>query len=855
MFDDSQGFLTRAFLRREWALEYKAWQGSDEEARLLARLNAWAARPALKERASEGAFVQTFFVEAWGYRLGGRDGAAGFTAWPGYPVAAAGAGGATGEADLALGWFGEGVAATPQVLCEFKDVRSGLDAPQNRKGNTRSPVKQCIDYVAGARRGLFGNEPVLPWWGLVSDMNEFRLYWWDRAPKSYLRFVIRSAHPLLEPDLTADTEEARFDRFVFARLFAPDPLLSRGGQPALLRLIQKQGAREKTLEGEFYADYRTVRERLFNILRTHNPTYTGTPGQLLRLAQKILDRFIFAFYCEDMGERMLFPPRFIADLLKRRSREELYDEGGDEIWRTLRRLFQVMDGGGRMGQVDLRAFNGGLFRPDPEIDALDIPNHFFCAASQGVNDATIAARRDTLLHLCASYNYAARGDARESISLYTLGRIFEQSITELEIQEARLEGRLSLAEVSKRKLPKRKRDGVYFTPEWVVDRVVEYTLGGWFAEQKAAVGWASEAPGDLAQLEAYAERVAAARIVDPACGSGAFLIGAFRRLLAERLEIHGFRQALAAGAPMAFDERAVTSAILDGNLFGVDINPAAVEIAKLALWLHSARADAPLSSLDGAIAFGNSLVGPDYYAWTQVTAFTPMAREQVNAFDWRAAFPAVFAAGGFDVVLGNPPYVKLQNLRQVDPDVADYLLAAREDNFYASTQTGNFDLYLPFIEKGLTLLRPNGRMGYIAPSIWTVAQYGAGLRNLIQRERALCRWVDFKSHQVFREATTYTALQIFAKSPSDAVQVAPAPNGEADLAGVRWDNPEQALAWDSLPPGQPWLMVTGEERALIDRLAETCLRLDDGSLTTHIFQGLITSADSIYHLERLGAGR
>ena len=385
--------------------------------------------------------------------------------------------------------------------------------------------------------------------------------------------------------------------------------------------------------------------------------------------------------------------------------------------------------------------------------------------------------------------------------------------------------------------------------------MVEYTLGGWFAEQKAAVGWASEAPGDLAQLEAYAERVAAARIVDPACGSGAFLIGAFRRLLAERLEIHGFRQALAAGAPMAFDERAVTSAILDGNLFGVDINPAAVEIAKLALWLHSARADAPLSSLDGAIAFGNSLVGPDYYAWTQVTAFTPMAREQVNAFDWRAAFPAVFAAGGFDVVLGNPPYVKLQNLRQVDPDVADYLLAAREDNFYASTQTGNFDLYLPFIEKGLTLLRPNGRMGYIAPSIWTVAQYGAGLRNLIQRERALCRWVDFKSHQVFREATTYTALQIFAKSPSDAVQVAPAPNGEADLAGVRWDNPEQALAWDSLPPGQPWLMVTGEERALIDRLAETCLRLDDGSLTTHIFQGLITSADSIYHLERLGAGR
>jgi len=87
---------------------------------------------------------------------------------------------------------------------------------------------------------------------------------------------------------------------------------------------------------------------------------------------------------------------------------------------------------------------------------------------------------------------------------------------------------------------------------------------------------------------------------------------------------------------------------------------------------------------------------------------------------------------------------------KVDPDVAAYLAATRGDNTYASTQTGNFDLYLPFIEKGLRLLRPSGRMAFIAPSLWTVNQYGEGLRRLVRRGRHLDRWLDFKSHQILR---------------------------------------------------------------------------------------------------------
>jgi SAM-dependent methyltransferase len=393
---------------------------------------------------------------------------------------------------------------------------------------------------------------------------------------------------------------------------------------------------------------------------------------------------------------------------------------------------------------------------------------------------------------------------------------------------------------------------VYYTPEWVVNRIVDGVIGQWCAAAKKACGWPSDAPANMQQLNDYQAQVEALTVVDPACGSGAFLIGAFRRLLRERMEIEALRTEFLPGERRA-SEATLTAKILDRNIHGVDISGAAVEIAKLALWLHSARADAPLSSLDDALKCGNSLVGLDFYRGEQRDGFTERHREQVNAFDWAEAFP--FGGedpGRFDIVVGNPPYVKLQNLRKVDPDVADYLLSARG---YESARTGNFDLYLPFIEKGLRLLRPGGRMGYIAPSLWATNEYGEGLRRLVRRGRNLQRWVDFKSHQIFDEAITYTALQFFTAEPNLAVEVISAPHGADDVAEAAAGRPIATLPYERLPPGDPWLLATGEERALIDRLAETCLRLDDPSLTTHIFQGLITSADSVYHLTRLSAGR
>ena len=859
MFDDSRAFITRAFLRAEFELEYRAYCEEGRDETLLERLNAWDGRTALSEVQAEGAFIQTFFVETWGYGQAGQAAPEDQTLVPKLRIAGEGAGGGMGEADAALGWFRGNLDATPQVLCEFKDINSKLDAKQNRKGSTRSPVQQALNYVRGARRGLFGNEPVQPWWAFVSDMNEFRLYWWDRAPSEYLRFVIRrdEGDLLSDPyDLRTQSEAARFDRFLFQKLFSRDMLLSPAGRPPLLRLIERQWTRERKLEGEFYDRYKAVRERLFNVMRLDNPDFPGTPTELLRLSQVLLDRFIFAFYCEDMGQRMLFPPQLIRDFLKSRSAEPFYDPNGSELWDFLKRLFSAMNEGGKLGGMDVPQINGGLFAHDPQIEALILPNHVFAAAGQGKGTGTANLQRDpdTLLYLSATYNFAASGDAKESLSLYTLGRIFEQSITELEYRVGELEGRETVA-----KLSKRKRDGVYYTPEWAVNLLVEETMGPWFAAAKAECGYPAEEDGapDRRSAERYVERLQAIRVVDPACGSGAFLIAAFRRLLEERRTASRDLGRASGGSikATATEEATLIAEILAGNIYGVDINPASVEITKLALWLHSARPEHPLSSLDHTIRCGNSLVGHDFWTMREADA---ARRETVNSFDWREAFPEIWPAGtegGFDIVLGNPPYVKLQNLMKVDPAVVAYLRANRGEDTYQSAQTGNPDLYLPFIEKGLRLLAPGGRMAYIAPSLWTVNDYGEGLRKLVHRRRQLDRWIDFKAHQVFDEAITYTALQFFTREGGGAVRIVTAPEGETEARDADWDDAALRVPWDTMAEDGEWLMATGAERALINRLAETCLRLDDPSLTSGITVGIQTSADSIYHLERLGDDR
>ncbi|GJM11843.1 MAG: hypothetical protein DHS20C12_02460 [Pseudohongiella sp.] len=853
-----------------WGLDYESFKGSPQEQQLEQILNDWSYRTDLKETSAESALIDIFFKTLWGYRQSGHDSQKDFSIYPKFPVKGGGQGGGIGYADLALGWFEkEGVPPTAQVMCEFKDIKSNLDAPQkSRKSNTRSPVKQCIDYLGAARRELYSNDLVLPTWGIVTDMNEFRLYWYDRSPQQYFQFVIQPSDLFQGESLISETENARFDRFLFWKLFSSDTLLSTGGKSKLEQVIAKQWVVERELENVFYTEYRSFREKLYKTLIEHNPDFPGTKGKLVRVAQKILDRFIFIFYCEDMGHALSFPPQLLRDFLMARSRDEYFDPNAFTLWSEMLLLFKAFNEGKSFGNTKLDRFNGGLFANDIELENLKVPNSIFCRKGQAQNEASLYSHTNTVLYLSASYNYstsitdglsatpieesdpakALKSDPTRSLGLYTLGRIFEQSITELEILEAEADGFLSLNKESKR-----KREGVYYTPELIVERIINETLGPLLSKLKIECDWPEAGLPDANGIEKYQERLKNLKIVDPACGSGAFLISALRYLIDEWHSVLILQRDIT-GTIYKKGDSVLIKEILSRNIYGVDINPASVEIARLALWLHTASGDKPLSSLDHTIRDGNSLIGSEFYkGQLDIDYYDEVQKERVNTFDWNKAFPEVAQQGGFDAVVGNPPYVKLQNFKKVHADMAKFL---KNDNAgfptYKSTQVGNFDLYLPFIEKGIQLLNENGRLGYIAPSLWTVNEYGEPLRNMILESRSLESWIDFKAHQVFDEAITYTALQFFTKKPNKEIKVSISPDGK--IPDNAWPNKNANLPYEKIVFENRWLLLTGEEHKLLEKIYKNSTRLGSPENTSQIYQGIITSADHVYHFKKLGAG-
>lgn len=841
--DRFKPLLDRSFLRGALEYEFQDYVSNGQDAPLLERLNDWLKRELTMETKAQESFTQRFFVETWGYRQDGT-GSPTFHLEPQFEIAGAGQTGGKGKADLGIGLFGDGRPKIPQIVCEFKDIRSGLDNKQNRKGNNRSPVQQAQDYLWGARRGVALNAPVQPRFAIVTDMNEFRLYWSEDMPERYVRFKVGNLKQQLEfddiPALAEGTsEEAQFDRFLFWYLFQPSMLLSDAGRTRLERLVERQGKIEKKLEDDFYDDYRNYREALINYITVHKPAEMTKSGAV-RLGQKLLDRFIFIMFAEDMGGRVGFPANALQEELKDRSRSKFLEPNGLEIWELLKQIFRVMNDGGELGDADIHQFNGGLFAPDSAIDALTLPNRLFAIRGQGQNDAKLAEHKKTLFYLAATYNFAKEGDAKNSIGLYTLGHIFEQSIVELEKLEADADDRLSLTDVTKR-----KRDGVYYTPEWAVRRIIEETIEPLFTKWKAEARWANDGLPTKEAAASYWERLQKIKVIDPACGSGAFLIVALRYLQRE-FELAADYALATKAISKRPSEAEITEMILVNNLFGVDINPASVEITRLSLWLHTAQANKPLSSLDSHIACGNSLIDSRFYYKRKL--YDEEEKDRINTFDWQGDF----ATGSFDAVIGNPPYVKLQNFVKVHADMAAWLVSNASG--YESTSTGNFDLYLPFIEKGLALLNAEGRMGYIAPNLWPTLEYGEALRGLIHKGRHLEKWLDFRSFQVFEEATVYTAIQIFSKAPVDEIRLAFA--GDGDISRVEWTDADHVLPYAAIAlPLKPWLVAPAPVRTMIERLGREGTPLGHSENTNQIFQGIITSADHIYHLRRIGKGR
>jgi hypothetical protein len=869
-----QPLFSISLLASRWETEFRDFQASAEAKTLLERFKNWNDRRKLKETATDAAFISLFFHDIWGYTQQGEN-AVGYQCHPQFPIRRAGQTGGVGYADLALGRFGEaGMVDIPQALCEFKDMQSGLDQRQNRKGNDRSPVRQCLDYLREARASLTGHELVEPVWGVVTDTNEFRLYHRIKGEAQCQRFVIVPASSDEAESLLDDTESAAFLRFLFRKIFHHDVLLAERGPSALEVLLKEHFIRESALERDFYFEYKAYREFVFRTIVAANPEFSGTKGKLVRLTQRFLDRCLFIMFCEDMGKALDFPGDLLRNVLINLSRDEFYNPEDSHPWDRVKGVFRTMRDGGEFGSHHINRFNGGLFEELPELENLNIPARVFCARNQGTgSEQTLLAHPLTLLFFCAKYNFGIKNAAHQRmIDFYAIGRIFEQSITELEIMEAEADGRPSLNLLSQR-----KRDGVYYTPEWVTAYIVEETVGARLRDIRDELDLTDEKRPDreqideyrkfltdkrrsakaagawLKSLQIYRKRLRELKIVDPACGSGAFLIQTLEKLKREHHWVADETYRIT-GQEELWDLDAVINDILANNLHGVDINAESIEIAKLALWMHTASPGKPLSSLDQNIRCGNSLVGPDFYTNRQPDLFSEDERERINAFDWKAAFPRVFDQGGFDCVIGNPPYVKLQNFRKVQGPVAEYLMETRSADgapLYASARTGNFDLYLPFIEKGVDLLRPEGRMGFIAPNVWMMNEYGQGLRAAVKHGRSLDRWVDFKSFQVFDEVITYTALQFFRGTAVDALRCAFVPDG--DMSRIDWQAPDAVIPYRDLSDSAAWNLMPDAERKLIDRLKSSCKPL--AACCKGIFVGIQTSADAIYHLIRLGPGR
>ena len=183
----------------------------------------------------------------------------------------------------------------------------------------------------------------------------------------------------------------------------------------------------------------------------------------------------------------------------------------------------------------------------------------------------------------------------------------------------------------------------------------------------------------------------------------------------------------------SFDE------IVTRNLYGVDLNAESVEITRLSLWLKTARRDHRLQSLAATIRCGNSLVND------------PSLTDR--PFDWHAAFPDVVAGGGFDIVIGNPPYVRMELLKAVKPYLARHYSVASDQA----------DLYAYFFEKGATILKPGGRLGFISSSTFFRTGSGENLRRFLADGAAIESVVDFGDLQIFEGVTTYPAILTLRK--------------------------------------------------------------------------------------------
>lgn len=631
-----------------------------------------------KETALHGNFKQRIICDVLGYQDFNDSGQ-----WTVDVEAQIGA----GSVDLALGQFTKGERRIIAPF-ELKGAKTkNLDAIM--PGRAKTPVQQAWEYAS---------DNVGTKWVLVSNYLEIRLYSYADGRQFHDSFDLAKLH-----------DPAEYQRFML--LLSADNLLS--GQT--LAILEESRKEDRDITARLYADYRTLRSDLIGAVRTALPD--GDPLESIRLGQTILDRVLFIAFAEDNG---LLPDDSLLNAFQHR---DPYNP--KPVWQTFLGLFNAIDRGN--DKLKIPRYNGGLFQPNATIDALAVPDH-----------------------ICEGFKRLAEYDFASEISVTVLGHIFEQSIADVEQLQAEALGEAPVEKKASGTSGRRKRDGVVYTPDYVARFIVDQTLGthckeifaeilGRYAAKGAkaddeAIAWKSAKAERQAWAE-YRDRLTALRIVDPACGSGVFLIMAFDYLKAELGQVNT-KLAELSGTGMAGDLLDPDSEILTHNLFGVDVNSESVEIAKLSLWIKTARRGKVLDSLDANLRVGDSLIEDASFAYRS------------HGFEWKTAFPDIFAAGGFDVVLGNPPYVRMELIKPMKP-----WLEKRYE-----VVSDRADLYAYFFERGVKLLKPGGRLGFISSATFFKTGSGAPLRDFLRAKATLETVVDFGDHQIFEGVTTYPAI-------------------------------------------------------------------------------------------------
>ncbi len=703
----------------------------------------------------------------------------------------------------ALGWD---VGDSGQVLHEA-GLRSG--------GSVKHPD---YSFLAASRRAFYveTKKPSINIGNSVEPAEQLRSYGWSGNTAlgiltNFAEFAVYDCR--IEPRQGDSPAEARVLYLTHSQYLTEWERLRETLSPEAVRQGKHSDLLEATAKGVLRVDEAFLRDMenwrvdlapdIYKQARFINRQLSQR--EINHLVQRTIDRIVFLRIAEDRNLESYGRLERAASV-----RRNSYNE--------IKTLYLDAD----------RKYNSGLFhfdpsdksRPDADTLSLDIR----------IGDGILRKIIGDLYPPRSRYQFSV-------ISADILGQVYERFLGK--VIEVHSDGETTSVTVEE-KPEVRKAGGVYYTPGYIVDYIVENTVGA-LLEGKS--------PDEAMKL----------RVIDPACGSGSFLTGAYQYLLDWHLAQYQ-------KAPQRYRNRlrrVVGGYVLDirekrrillNSVYGVDLDQNAVEVSKLSLLLKmlenehdTAEIEEPLlPDLSGNIKWGNSLIGSDFYSPAELAAKDDEELYRVKPFDWAGAsgFGEVMAAGGFDAVIGNPPYVRQETL-------------GREFKAYAKdkyeTYAGAADLYTYFIERGVKLLNESGLFGIIVANKWLRARYGKPLRQWLKKQ-ALREIVDFGDLPVFEQATTYPCILTIGKSaPQDsfsAVQVESL--NFAKLQEYVNQNAYEVLR-DALDDGG-WSLSDKETQKLFLKISDSGVPLAQ-YVNKKIYRGILTGLNEAFVINKVTKDR